>query len=235
MRVDRGRRAFDIDRDSEDLDRRSLQAVDRGLSRASEARRLALQLANFTGYERDDQKHKPSHGDDDHDKDDRDRQYARHTDGDQARNGRLHQKCDCGAQHERAKEVAQQIQHDDRDEKRNESEGDLEVPATPLRIERQGRYHRRSQRGGLNWFALVGSPLLARTHVTQSPQYDEVSHAGSQLRSLLVDGPRGAWPPRKPPHEVDSWCCGPQRSRTWREAPVRHREPRTRPGDCTPG
>src|SRR6266566_3797736 len=88
----------------------------------------------------------------------------------------------------------------------------------------------------------------ARTHVTQSPQYDEEVQAENPVRALPLEPPRpardwppgpathwvarpqrcGEWPPRKRRHGVDSWYSDPPQSRTGPTGAVQRQALRTR-------
>ena len=77
----------------------------------------------------------------------------------QAHDCRLNEEGDGGAEHEGAKEVAKQVEHDDRNHQGPKTEGNPEVAPTPLRIERQSRNGHRRQGGRLLRFALMVGPV----------------------------------------------------------------------------
>jgi len=137
--IDRLCDPFEVDVDSDDVDRRSLQAVDPVLSRGRDAGRLGLQLGDFSNPERNDQKHESGEGDDDHDKNDADGEHSWDAESVQPGDGGLDQKRDRSSEHKRPEEIAEQVENDDRHDERGETEDDLQIPPPPLRIERQGR------------------------------------------------------------------------------------------------
>jgi hypothetical protein len=136
VQIDGLGRAPKIDLETKNLDRGALQAVDAILSSGRQAGGLNLELGDLADAERHhDHDEAREHQDDDHEHH-RDGRGSRQPYIDQPDDARLNQECDQGAKDERAQEIAEQVEDDDRDRERREPEGDLKVTPPLLRVER---------------------------------------------------------------------------------------------------
>ena len=95
-----------------------------------------MELRHLTYSERDHQEDEAREGEDDDNEHHSDGGQAWEAEMLEANDARLDQERDRSPQHERADEVAEEVENDDSDDQGGETECDLEVAAPALRIER---------------------------------------------------------------------------------------------------